>query len=264
MPFLFKPNRGNFMPLNDASIFVSVARSMPGASLCFAASTDVLSATGSRHMQILAHRGYHANAPQNTLRAFEQAVALGVDGIETDIRLTADGVPIFFHDRCTKDGVEVSRLTHAELEDAVKYPVPTLESALAEFGDILWNLEIKTAAALQPTATILKRYLSTRRLLVTSFLHPAIQQIVRLVDVEAGLLFANRPLGANSYPPDKIDPHITTLVWDFQACDKELIAEAVGNGYKNLVYGPITLREHEEASTWMLQGIITDYPKFFR
>src|SRR5258708_4377063 len=81
-------------------------------------------------MLILSHRGYHETVPENTLEAFEQAVALGVDGIETDIRLSADGLPILFHDRTTSDGRSVAALSRAELSELVGYPVPTLGEAL--------------------------------------------------------------------------------------------------------------------------------------
>lgn len=47
---------------------------------------------------ILAHRGASAEAPENTLAAFDLAVRQGADGIELDVRLSADGVPMVIHD----------------------------------------------------------------------------------------------------------------------------------------------------------------------
>src|SRR5262245_8945252 len=47
---------------------------------------------------IIGHRGASAAAPENTLTAFAQAVALGADGIELDVRLARDGVPVVIHD----------------------------------------------------------------------------------------------------------------------------------------------------------------------
>ena len=47
---------------------------------------------------IIAHRGDSARAPENTLIAFQRAVASGADGVEFDVRLAADGVPVVFHD----------------------------------------------------------------------------------------------------------------------------------------------------------------------
>jgi glycerophosphoryl diester phosphodiesterase len=49
-------------------------------------------------MLIIAHRGHSAACPENTLEAFEAAIAAGADFIETDPRLTRDGVVVCFHD----------------------------------------------------------------------------------------------------------------------------------------------------------------------
>ncbi len=50
------------------------------------------------HPQIYAHRGFSQRYPENTLLAFEQAAQAGADGIEFDIHLAADGVPVVVHD----------------------------------------------------------------------------------------------------------------------------------------------------------------------
>ncbi len=47
---------------------------------------------------IIAHRGASAFAPENTLAAFRRAIDDGADGIEFDVRLAKDGVPVVFHD----------------------------------------------------------------------------------------------------------------------------------------------------------------------
>ncbi len=56
-------------------------------------------------MKIIAHRGYSKNYPENTILAFEKAIEIGCDMIETDVRLSKDFIPILFHDdtlnRCT-------------------------------------------------------------------------------------------------------------------------------------------------------------------
>jgi glycerophosphoryl diester phosphodiesterase len=57
---------------------------------------------------VFAHRGASGVAPENTLAAFDRAVALGADGLELDVRLSRDGVPVVHHDRLlgrTSDGV---------------------------------------------------------------------------------------------------------------------------------------------------------------
>ncbi|HYC71007.1 MAG TPA: glycerophosphodiester phosphodiesterase [Opitutaceae bacterium] len=47
---------------------------------------------------VIAHRGASAERPENTLAAFRRALALGADGIELDVHVTRDGVPVVFHD----------------------------------------------------------------------------------------------------------------------------------------------------------------------
>lgn len=47
---------------------------------------------------VIAHRGASAEAPENTLAAFRRALARGADGIELDVQVTRDGVPVVFHD----------------------------------------------------------------------------------------------------------------------------------------------------------------------
>jgi glycerophosphoryl diester phosphodiesterase len=68
---------------------------------------------------VVAHRGYAAVAPENTLAAFAGAVASGADWVEFDVRTTADGVPVVIHDRTvdrTTDGHgAVADLTSAQL-----------------------------------------------------------------------------------------------------------------------------------------------------
>ncbi len=51
---------------------------------------------------IIAHRGSSANAPENTLAAFQKAIDEQADGIEFDVRLAKDGVPVIFHDATLK------------------------------------------------------------------------------------------------------------------------------------------------------------------
>ncbi|HVF40493.1 MAG TPA: glycerophosphodiester phosphodiesterase family protein, partial [Gemmatimonadaceae bacterium] len=70
---------------------------------------------------VIGHRGARAHAPENTIESFAQAVAAGAEAIEFDIRLSADGVPVVFHDpqvsRTTDGTGEVKRMTFAELRE---------------------------------------------------------------------------------------------------------------------------------------------------
>jgi glycerophosphoryl diester phosphodiesterase len=81
----------------------------------------------------LAHRGDWRNAPENSIAALEAAVAVpGCDGVEFDVRLSSDGVPVLLHDeslaRVQGRRVRVDQLRAAELEDM---GVAALTDALA-------------------------------------------------------------------------------------------------------------------------------------
>ncbi|MCC7307509.1 MAG: hypothetical protein IT173_08080 [Acidobacteria bacterium] len=68
---------------------------------------------------IIAHRGASSVAPENTIDAFRKAIDAGADGIEFDVRLARDGVPVVIHDRTLKRtnkvDLAVSDLTSKEL-----------------------------------------------------------------------------------------------------------------------------------------------------
>jgi glycerophosphoryl diester phosphodiesterase len=72
--------------------------------------------------ELIAHRGYRAHYPENTLLALEAALSAGPCDVEFDVQLTADGIPVVFHD------VELERTTGA--------PGSLLDSELADLFDL--------------------------------------------------------------------------------------------------------------------------------
>ncbi len=61
---------------------------------------------------VVAHRGASSTHPENTLEAFEAALALGADVVELDVRLTADGLPVVIHDADVSRTTDGSGLVH--------------------------------------------------------------------------------------------------------------------------------------------------------
>ena len=53
--------------------------------------------SGNRRPQAIAHRGYKAKFPENTMGAFKGAVDVGAEAVETDIHLSKDGVVVLSH-----------------------------------------------------------------------------------------------------------------------------------------------------------------------
>src|SRR5687768_7894346 len=138
-------------------------------------------------MLVLSHRGYHVQAPENTLDAFGAAVQMGVDGIETDLRLTADGHLILFHDRLAPAGRAVREVPRDELCQLLGHDVPLAETALKQWPQLMWNLEIKTPAALDASLALIDRFQRSHQLLVSSFWHPLVEEIARQTTVNCGL-----------------------------------------------------------------------------
>lgn len=106
--------------------------------------------------RIVSHRGEHDNRTrrENTMAAFRAAEAAGVWGLETDIRWTADMVPVVIHDPDTKrvfgPDMTIADVTFAQLREAVP-EVPSLEEFIAEFGGRLHlMLELKAEPFPQP------------------------------------------------------------------------------------------------------------------
>ena len=93
---------------------------------------------------VFAHRGGSALAPENTLAAFEQAVARGADGVELDVRVSSDGRVVVHHDatldRTTTLHGPVNRRTAAELGHA---HVPELHSVLRVCRDLRVIVDLK-------------------------------------------------------------------------------------------------------------------------
>ncbi len=86
---------------------------------------------------IYAHRGASAELPENTIAAFERALELGADAIETDAHMTRDGRIVLSHDP--------HRIPQQTLEQvrAWKADVPTLDEVLERFPGVVFNVDAK-------------------------------------------------------------------------------------------------------------------------
>lgn len=214
-------------------------------------------------MHLIAHRGLTHIAPENSLAAFACALAAGFEGVETDVRLSADGELVLFHDRSTPYGHSVAGLTRTELSLEMGYLVPTLPEALDAFPEAFWNIEIKSPSAAPATFDLLRAVAGQHRILLTSFRHEIILEAAELLDVDCGLLIAHRPPALNTllYPAMPY-PRLRTLVWDYEALDPLLQQQANALGFHNWVYGTQTAYEHALCGEFGLHGVITDYPEF--
>lgn len=124
---------------------------------------------------MFAHRGLAVSHPENSLAAFAAAIETGATHIETDTRLSADGVAVLYHDPTfMRDGREiaVSDLTAAALADPATGPgfaVPTLAETLAAFPSAFFNIDVKEAAVEAAAIAAIRDAGAADRVLIASF-----------------------------------------------------------------------------------------------
>jgi glycerophosphoryl diester phosphodiesterase len=136
---------------------------------------------------LLAHRGDHRRAPENTVAAFAAALAIpGVDGLELDLRASADGVAVVLHDaslaRVQGRRIRASRLTAREL---AAFGIPSLVEALAAcppgaFLDVELKEDLGEAALAPLRAARGRDDGGVEGVVISSFDGPALATIRRL------------------------------------------------------------------------------------
>jgi glycerophosphoryl diester phosphodiesterase len=141
---------------------------------------------------VIGHRGNRAHAPENTLESFREAVALGVDAVEFDLRVSRDGVLVVMHDdtldRTTDASGPVATRTAAELgrvdagarftrDGGRTFPWRGRGATISTFDHIIESLprdlpciiELKTPAAAEPLRTAIRRHAIAHRVIVAGF-----------------------------------------------------------------------------------------------
>ena len=94
-----------------------------------------------------AHRGGRAHAPENTLEAFELALRLGANGLETDVWLSADGIPVISHDGTVRSGLR-SRPIRDLPSNRLPSGIPTLSALVDRCGQSFHlSIDLKDPAA---------------------------------------------------------------------------------------------------------------------
>jgi glycerophosphoryl diester phosphodiesterase len=136
--------------------------------------------------RLYAHRGAAAELPENTLEAFERAIELGADAIETDAHLTRDGHVVLSHDprgarMCGVDvAIEDASLDEVRAWDAgarfvsratKAYRVPTLDEALEAMPGVAFNVDAKSRhpQMVPRLLDVIARAKAEGRVLVASF-----------------------------------------------------------------------------------------------
>jgi glycerophosphoryl diester phosphodiesterase len=229
-------------------------------------------------MEILAHRGIHEKAMENSLESFEFAVSAPVDGVELDIRLTADNEVVVFHDEDLKrlfenDG-KISSLTYEEINEisfAEGVRVPKLKEIFdLLLNDRIINVEIKETQVVKPLAELLKNSeVKLDKLIFSSFIHDSLLELRRLVaDAKIGLLIGeesrqgSNPLEYINNVMQKYMPYSLHLPVDaFSVIPPDLLLPQLKllKEKTGVKYAWWTINKKEQVEILVKNELITDY-----
>jgi glycerophosphoryl diester phosphodiesterase len=234
---------------------------------------------------IVAHRGGAAESTENTIGAFQRAVRLGADGIETDIRLTRDGVVVVYHDDYfgRVEGLApaqrtrlISDMTYDDLtrqtlipvgEDTGGRKVPTLLELLSEVRHGLLNIEIKRCARfdemIRQTTAVLKGFPDLDRVVLES---PDLETAKKLRKAMGSRLKLHInpeydgtvPLSESLKRVLKFKPHSISV--SYRKVSREIVDQAHRAGVEVWVWTVNTEDTAQEMAALGVDAIKTDKP----
>ncbi|WP_366185205.1 glycerophosphodiester phosphodiesterase family protein [Flavobacterium ovatum] len=219
----------------------------------------------------IGHRGARGYEPENTLLSFQKALDLGVDGIELDVHLSADGVLVVIHDETvdrTTDGKGlVADLTLEQLQHFrtnKNQIIPNLKEVLDLVNRRCFvNIELKGKGTTKPAVEMIQDYITNKNwsysdFIVSSFgwemlsetaeLNPKIPiAVLTETTIEDALAFAKK-IKAKAINPD------------FQLLKTDTTSKLQKAGFQVF---PWTVNEVEDIKTiqnYGVDGIISDFP----
>lgn len=223
----------------------------------------------SNDFLVIGHRGASAYAPENTLKAFHLARKQGAVGIEFDIQLSQDGVPMVIHDetldRTTDATGPVSAYSSAALQQVDAgdgEPVPTLDAVFEELGaDFLYNVEIKAEplrvqACVEAVMACIDSHQLRNQVCVSSFEHNIMQTAQGMLarEIALGMLRAPKsPPHPDWFRGEALHPHFTMV-------DEAYMAWARSLGCKVNVWTVNSAEIAQRLKELGVSAVITNHP----
>ena len=227
----------------------------------------------------IAHRGASGYYPENTMLAFEKAIEMGCDGIETDVHLTKDGIAVICHDetidRTTDGNGFIKDYTYEELlrfDAGIKFgdkfkglKIPSLDEFidLIKNRDLIINFELKDDKIKYKDIEkiVLDKIYKAKiedNSIISSFNHYSVMKCRELdKNIKTGFLYDNQLYDPGSYGKRAgvyaLHPNYITLEDD--------IVENIKNS--NLKINTYTVNEEKDMTRLAklgIDGIITNYP----
>jgi glycerophosphoryl diester phosphodiesterase len=236
---------------------------------------------------IIAHRGFSDEAPENSMAAFRKAIEAKCDMIELDVRLSADNIPMVFHDRRLQRTSNASgpinrRFSHqlTAIDNGSWFSPKFSRERIPRLADVLpiakrgvkLNIEIKPDVVSTNGTSAVEIVISEAhkakvlpKTIFTSFNH-AMMKEVKQID-------ASLTTGVIYNPITNFRKSPSTLVKNAQAdifvCSKlqitkDVVVDTHNAGYLLYVYGVKTGRDVQRMLELDIDGIICNNPRFVR
>lgn len=247
---------------------------------------------------VIGHRGSSALAPENTIASFDVAQRDGADGIEFDVRLARDEVPVVFHDDSFKRTVGINGNVESHSSTVIsqfyagrwfneRYPryardsyvferVPTLAQVFERYGSLRkLYVEMKCEdGARRPrlaraVVRLVREYGLAERVVVKSFEHDSLAEVKRLApEIRTAALFGRS--WPNPFVPAR------KIIAGAEACGADEISlhrsllravtvrEARRRGFEVLVWTVNSSVWLRRALALGLRAVFTDYPGWMR
>jgi len=257
--------------------------------------------TPKRSPLIIGHRGASSIAPENTLAAFARALQLGADGIELDIRLARDGVPVVIHDPTLKrtgsrrgsiGGMTSTQLGQIDVgswfnrkhspsaqPQLSRETIPTLEQVLQLMADesrqdTIVYIELKTGRSRDEqtrlaasVVELITRYGFAGRVIVISFNLKAVA-LVKMLDssIRTGALFGPRQRALKStrrIVAEAARCNATEILLHHSIATREMIAQARAKSLAPVVWTVDDLKWLARARDLGIHALMTNDPEKF-
>jgi glycerophosphoryl diester phosphodiesterase len=231
-----------------------------------------------RSIKVIGHRGAAGHAPENTFAAFDRGLEMGVDGVETDIRATRDGVLVLMHDATvdrTTDGTgaiaglswdEVTRLNAAARFAGGEHAfgtqrVPLLQDFLDRYGGrTTFRLEIKAQGVEHATLRAVRARRLMDTVVFTSFQTPSLVAL-RVAAPEAQIAYlSNRPEFDDAAIQVAVEAGANEIAPRASLATPEMIERAGRAGLRVWAWGVKDAETLQHAVAAGIGGCTLDYP----
>jgi len=226
-----------------------------------------------------AHRGASGYYPENTMLAFEKAIEMGCDGIETDVQLSKDGITVLCHDEKidrTTDGTGfIQDYTYSELcqfDGGAKFDgdfkglrIPVLDDILklAKKNSLILNLELKTNVIEyenleEMVMDQIHNYGLQDSIIISSFNHYSVMKCKKIDSkIKCGFLYGNA-----LYEPGQYGKHagVEALHPSYKTLKDEIVQNIHGQGLEINTYTVNSEEDMKRMIELNIEGIITNYP----